>query len=384
MKNLIILLFIIAVTQAQAQDGYTSSPYAVEQQTNLSERNRVIYHQQQYLYRQGQSLYFIRMDLEWPRFLSYSPMTVLQRYLTREIFGVESESMETAREQYLATKGERLDRVPDEEGLHSYYIFLSVNEMEYIPNRYVSLRVISRTEPKDTAEQVVESHKLITYDIVGDQLLTTRDLLQKSAQHTDRELGIELAKLLLMRTDTDDPQWVIDCFPGEMCLMRAGAYYDLNLYQGNDDYHALTIILNDELQHFINKKTKQMLKAEVADRQPVPVAYRPWYADTAQVFSVAEQMPSFRGSNEELYKYLSDNCQYPPIEEALGIDGRVVVQFVVEKDGNISSPTVVAPVSPGLDREAVRLVMAMPRWQPALRDGLPVRTIVSLPIGFAK
>ncbi len=359
MKNLIILLFILAVTKAQAQDGYTSSPYAVEQQTNLSERNRVIYHQQQYLYRQGQSLYFIRMDLEWPRFLSYSPMTVLQRYLTREIFGVESESMETARELYLSQKGERLDRVPEEEGLHSYYIFLSVNEMEYIPNRYVSLRVISRTEPKDTAEQVVESHKLITYDIVGDQLLTTRDLLQKSAQHTDRELGIELAELLLMRTDTD-------------------------LYQGNDDYHALTIILNDELQHFINKKTKQMLKAEVADRQPVPVAYRPWYADTAQVYSVAEQMPSFRGSNEELYKYLSDNCQYPPIEEALGIDGRVVVQFVVEKDGNISSPTVVAPVSPGLDREAVRLVMAMPRWQPALRDGLPVRTFVSLPIGFAK
>lgn len=383
MKKLLWLLAILMPVITLAQDDSLSSAMG-DARKNLSERNRIIYHQKQYLRRQGQSLHFIKMDLEWPRFLDYSSMPGLQHFLTKEIFGIEAESMEVAMEQYLTAKGEPLERVPDEEGLRSYYSFLSVTELEYVTNRYVSLRLVNRFEPKDTAEQAVDKQRLITYDIAGDQVLTTQELLRNSARQKSSESYMELLQLILLRMDEEEAEWIdFDHFPGEMCLMRAGAYYDLGLFIGSEDYHGLTILTQDELQPFLHKKTKAMLKAEIPERQPEPVVYRPWYADTAEVFTVAEEMASFRGSTEAVYKYLRENCNYPAVDASLGIEGRVVVQFVVEKDGSISSPTVVAPVSPGLDREAVRLVLSMPRWMPAQINGHPVRSIASLPIGFS-
>ncbi len=100
------------------------------------------------------------------------------------------------------------------------------------------------------------------------------------------------------------------------------------------------------------------------------------------VYSVSEQMPSFPGGQEALIKYLSENVKYPKECEARGIQGRVMVQFIVEKDGQISSTSVVKSVDPVLDGEAVRVVYAMPKWIPGKIDGKAVRVKYTLPISF--
>ena len=73
---------------------------------------------------------------------------------------------------------------------------------------------------------------------------------------------------------------------------------------------------------------------------------------------------------------------YPDLETNLQIDGRVVVAFVVDKEGRVRDPQVVTSVSSGLDREAVRLIMGMPQWNPGTQQGVPVNVRISLPVHF--
>ena len=127
-------------------------------------------------------------------------------------------------------------------------------------------------------------------------------------------------------------------------------------------------------------------------------------ADT-KVFDVVEQMPSFAGGeyvvryrDEEgnvheqtktsppgqagLFQYLSNTIQYPVVAEENGVQGRVIVTFVVERDGSITDVKVVKSVAPSLDREAVRVVRSMPKWTPGKQKGDAVRVKYTMPVTF--
>lgn len=101
-----------------------------------------------------------------------------------------------------------------------------------------------------------------------------------------------------------------------------------------------------------------------------------------KVFDVVEQMPSFPGGNAALMKYLSENIKYPVVAQENGVQGRVVVSFVVERDGSITDVKVVRSVDPSLDREATRVVKAMPRWIPGKQNGSAVRVKYNVPVAF--
>lgn len=100
------------------------------------------------------------------------------------------------------------------------------------------------------------------------------------------------------------------------------------------------------------------------------------------VHDAAEQMPSFPGGQSAMMSYLSKSIKYPLVAEENGIQGRVIVSFVVEKDGSISSVKVTHGVDPSLDKEAVRVVKSMPRWTPGRIDGKPVRVKYTVPVAF--
>ncbi len=100
------------------------------------------------------------------------------------------------------------------------------------------------------------------------------------------------------------------------------------------------------------------------------------------MFDYVEQMPTFPGGDAARNEFLSRTIRYPAAAEENGIQGRVVVQFVVEKDGSISNVNVVRSVDPSLDKEAIRVVKAMPRWIPGKQNGSPVRCKFTLPVSF--
>jgi protein TonB len=101
-----------------------------------------------------------------------------------------------------------------------------------------------------------------------------------------------------------------------------------------------------------------------------------------KVFDVVEQMPLFSGGQVELMKYLSANVKYPVEASKKGIQGRVIVQFVVEKDGTISNVKVVNNADEQLKEEAIRVVKTMPKWVPGKQNGKEVRVKYTLPVTF--
>ena len=101
------------------------------------------------------------------------------------------------------------------------------------------------------------------------------------------------------------------------------------------------------------------------------------------VFVVVETMPEFPGGQQALFKYLSENVKYPVIAQENGIQGRVICQFVVNKDGAIVDVEVVrSGGDPSLDKEAVRVIKSMPKWNPGKQRGKAVRVKYTVPVNF--
>lgn len=100
------------------------------------------------------------------------------------------------------------------------------------------------------------------------------------------------------------------------------------------------------------------------------------------VFQVVEKMPSFPGGDAALFKFLGDNVKYPVIAQENGVQGRVICQFVVNRDGSIVDVEVVRSVDASLDKEAIRVIKSMPKWSPGQQRGKPVRVKYTLPVNF--
>lgn len=122
----------------------------------------------------------------------------------------------------------------------------------------------------------------------------------------------------------------------------------------------------------------EVLKAKEEIAQPEP----PKHEDENKVFDVVEQPPSFPGGMAALQAYLRDNIKYPVVAAENGIEGRVIVQFVVGKDGSISNVTVARSADASLDKEAVRVVKSMPKWTPGKQNGTTVNVKYTCPVTF--
>ena len=135
---------------------------------------------------------------------------------------------------------------------------------------------------------------------------------------------------------------------------------------------AFTVEGNDEVGGAV-------LKAKEDIAAPEPPKH---VVEETKIFTVVEQMPMFPGGDPALMRYLSTNIHYPTVAAENGVQGRVVVGFVVERDGSITDVNVLRSVDPSLDREAMRVVKSMPRWQPGKQNGSAVRVKYQVPVSF--
>lgn len=134
---------------------------------------------------------------------------------------------------------------------------------------------------------------------------------------------------------------------------------------------AFNVVGNDEFDG-------EVLKAKEEIAQPEP----PKNEEENKVFDVVEEQPSFPGGQDALMAWLRDNIKYPVVAAENGIQGKVIVQFVVGKNGSISNVKVLRSVDPSLDREAVRVVSSMPNWTPGKQNGTSVNVRYTLPVTF--
>ena len=135
---------------------------------------------------------------------------------------------------------------------------------------------------------------------------------------------------------------------------------------------AFTVEGNDEVGGAVLKA-----KEEIAAPEPPKHV-----VEETKIFTVVEQMPMFPGGDGALMGYLRDNIHYPTVAAENGVQGRVVVGFVVERDGSITDVNILRSVDPSLDREAMRVVKSMPRWTPGKQNGSAVRVKYQVPVTF--
>ena len=134
----------------------------------------------------------------------------------------------------------------------------------------------------------------------------------------------------------------------------------------------------EELQQ-TNTAGGEVLKAKEVIAEPEPPK-----VEESKVFDVVEEMPQFPGGPSALFEYLSKNIKYPVVAEENGVQGRVIVTFVVERDGSITDVKVVKSVDPSLDKEAQRVVKSMPHWIPGKQNGSAVRVKYTVPVTFER
>lgn len=144
---------------------------------------------------------------------------------------------------------------------------------------------------------------------------------------------------------------------------------EIQIVDDNTETKDIQITSEDD-----QSKVQEIVKAPVVIVEEDP--------DENVIFKVVETAPEFPGGNGELMKYLGNNVKYPIIAQENGIQGRVVVQFTVRKDGSIDDVVVVRSADPSLDKEAIRLISAMPKWSPGRQRGKAVHCKFTVPVVF--
>ena len=134
----------------------------------------------------------------------------------------------------------------------------------------------------------------------------------------------------------------------------------LEIMDNDSDVEESTIQASDDTQAAVEVKY-------------TPVEVEEEEVDEQQIFQVVEEAPEYPGGQKECMKFLSNNIKYPQISQENGVQGRVIVQFVVNADGSIVDPVVVRGVDPYLDKEALRVIKLMPKWKPGKQRGKAVR-----------
>ena len=129
---------------------------------------------------------------------------------------------------------------------------------------------------------------------------------------------------------------------------------------------------------FTLSTSKFNLKILTTENNPVQIMEK----DPDTVYQIVEKMPQYRGGEEAMMKYVADNIKYPQEAKDKNISGRVFVSFVIEKDGSVNEVKVVRGIGGGCDEEAARVIKGMPKWEPGMQKGKPVRVNYMMPINF--
>ena len=147
------------------------------------------------------------------------------------------------------------------------------------------------------------------------------------------------------------------------------------------EVEVLNVVEDDVKTESIEINTEDDKEVEVVIAPPVEAPVEE--EEEEEIFMVVESMPEFPGGQQALFKYLADNVKYPVIAQENGIQGRVICQFVVNKDGSIVDVQAVrSSGEPSLDKEAIRVIKSMPKWKPGKQRGKPVRVKYTVPVNF--
>ena len=355
------------------------------------QRNRIDYVEESHLLRKDNIVTVLNVNLEMPIRLSNYPTTALHAVLSQMFFGKNFNNLEDGMADYLEGLGKEIRQMPDDIGLEKRYVNLKLLAMAWEKDKYISM-LASRTYRKgDQAAPDSVFNQLLTYDIVADNVLRMEDIIKKFLL-TNKKTRSHLIQTFLEYS----PQLEIginkvvdyfDALPNEACLMPLGVLFATQRKKDTEGIYAFSLVPNDVMSPFMKATAMNTLmgknkRRNVPSPMSIPMANDSIPKDSMFIYDYTATMPEYNGKTRDMMAYIHRQIKYPAYEKMQGIQGKVVVSFVVERDGSLTSPSVISPVSPGIDRQAVAAVMAMPKWKPGKNNGDPVRVRMKIPITF--
>lgn len=224
----------------------------------------------------------------------------------------------------------------------------------------------------------INTEKYVHGLLISDQIKN-----ESTGEITRREFDIDPQQFLDAQNSTNDSTIVGKFICKEEVYFKQGEHDRSNAYEGwlPEMFGSAVIEIIDEINEEGGYASGQNTYQGIPFKEIV-VIDKIEDSDEGEIFMVVEQMPQFPGGMEAFDKYLKENLNYPPLAKQQGIQGKVYVQFVINRDGSISDVKVVRGVDSALDEEALRLINSMPRWIPGKQRGKNVRVSYTKPINF--
>lgn len=364
------LLMLVAVNAAAEEGGNAGN-------------SDVRYVKEHLLYQRGDETNVIDIDVEWPSMVDFSAVKPLQSYLAKAVFRADADNMEDALRQLKARFGSpvtsQFKTIPDDDKF--CYVTCELKEIGCQKNRFISFRASYICEPAKASTQRGDTAvALVTYDIVNERVLLMKDIL-KMSQLQSEGVSYPLLLQIIKGASVGVPEDVINMQMTDACLMDQWVWLNMFYMTEDDttDFHSL--VPTEVMKGVLTRDVRKLLTMGLPSR-PLVTAVIDSVFEGQPVHTEVDKAPAFIGGINGLRQYLSDNVEYPQIEQATKVQGRVIVSFIVDEDGAIRDTRVIDHVSPGIDREAVRVVRMMPRWSPGELNGQKVKVRTQLPITF--
>ena len=353
---------------------------------------------QQRLFVKGQQVTLLNTNLEWPVCVAGTDVSALRNYLSQLFFDGQQASPRSALETYAQSLGTEIHAMPEGEGYQVQYVDLFLQVLGGVEGQYISFYALKQKRKSDSAKAEERDLRMFTYNLVKDKVLTAGDILvstifPKESLHEEfMEYLYAIDERLrdnegLLETTVKVDQSDVDKLPDQACLLPEGVALNFKVLSNGMASDRLTLLPRADMDYWMKSSTKNWLlsKKRVGSDYVTPV--KPIVVpqegdDSCTVYDLVEEMPEFNGGERGLMEFIAKTAKYPDVEQRVGHQGKVVVAFVVERDGSVSSPAVISPISPILDREAVEAVIAMPAWKPGSHNGQPVRTRMVVPVTY--
>ena len=259
----------------------------------------------------------------------------------------------------------RIKRDEETDGyLKMYYICPETHERTLFFNHYINKFMEVKKSPKADLEGRKSTWLLVGYVVVLAFMFVAFEWTQRDVKIDTSQAVADVVFEEEIIPITETPEQAAPPPPEAPKVAEL-----LEIVDDKADIEETTTIINEDNQARVEVK---YVPVQVVEEEP----------EEQTIFEVVENMPDFPGGQAALMQYLAKNIKYPTIAQENGTQGRVIVQFVVNKDGSIVDAKVVRSVDPYLDKEALRVINTMPKWKPGMQRGKPVRVKFTVPVMF--
>ena len=259
----------------------------------------------------------------------------------------------------------RIKRGGEKKGyLKMYYICPETHERTLFFNHYINKFMEVKKSPKADLEGKKSTWLLVGYVVVLAFMFVAFEWTQRDVKIDTSQAVADVVFEEEIIPITQQEEKVAPPPPDAPAVAEV-----LNIVDDKTDLQETTLASTEETGAKVEVK---YVPVKVVEEEP----------EEQTIFQVVEVMPDFPGGQAALMQFLAKNIKYPTIAQENGTQGRVIVQFVVNKDGSVVDPVVVRSVDPYLDKEALRVIGTMPKWKPGMQRGKAVRVKYTVPVMF--